>query len=134
METRNTLQANYSGKVILVVDDIKLNYILVKAILKNTGADIVWAENGYKAIDFVNSGQQVDLILMDYNMPGINGSETARMIKKNNRTLPIISQTAQKSGEQFLNIQRDYDDIVFKPLTSDKLISTINKYLPETSC
>lgn len=134
MKTRTIRQADYSGKVILVVDDIKINYILVKAILKHTGADIVWAENGYKAIDFVDSGQQVDLILMDYNMPGINGSETARIIKKKHRTLPIISQTAQKSGEQFLNIQRDYDDIIFKPLTADKLISKINKYLPDTSC
>ncbi len=130
MKTKNLQQADYKGKVILVVDDIKLNYVLVKAILKNTGAEILWAENGYKAIDLVDSKQHLDLILMDYNMPGINGSETARIIRKMNDQLPIISQTAQKSGEQFLNIVRDYDDIIFKPLTPEKLITKIDLHMP----
>ncbi len=131
MKTKEITQAEYTNKVILVVDDIKLNFVLVKAILKNTGAEILWAENGYKAIDVVDSDQHVDLILMDYNMPGINGSETARIIRKKNASLPIISQTAQRSGEQFMNILRDYDDIIFKPLTPDKLISKINLHMPD---
>ena len=131
MKTIGNLRADYSGRVILVVDDIKLNFVLVKAILKNTGADILWAEDGFKAIEIVDSGRQIDLILMDYNMPGINGSETARIIREKNKGLPIISQTAQKSGEQFLNIVRDYDDIIFKPLTPEKLITKINEHMPD---
>ncbi len=78
----NSLSPDYSQKSILVVDDVQINYLLIKAILKNTGATVLWADDGFKAIDLIDSGRKIDFVLMDYNMPGMNGYETTKMIKR----------------------------------------------------
>ncbi len=123
------LYADYSQKVFLVVDDIQINYLLIKALLKQTGATVLWAEDGFKAVDIIDSGRQIDLVLMDYNMPGMNGYETTKLIKRKRKNLPVISQTTYTHGPQFDNIVEAYDDIILKPVTSHNLYDMINIYL-----
>lgn len=123
------LYPDYSKKIILVVDDIQINYLLIKAILKNTGATVLWADDGLKAIDLINSGRKIDFVLMDYNMPGMNGYETTKLIKRKRKNLPVVSQTTYTNGPQFNNIVEAYDDILFKPITSSMLYDMINKYI-----
>lgn len=120
---------DYSKKVILVVDDIQINYLLVKALLKRTGATVLWADDGFKAMDVIDSGRKIDLILMDYNMPGMNGYETTKLIKRKRRDLPVISQTTYTQGPQLDNIKEAYDDILLKPITSDMLLNMMKKYI-----
>ncbi len=57
----------YQNKIILVVDDIKINYLFIKALLKATKATVIWASNGHDAISLIDSGKKVDLIFMDYD-------------------------------------------------------------------
>lgn len=131
MKTQETvnLYTDYSQKVVLVVDDIQINYLLIKALLKRTGATVLWADDGYKAIDLIDSGRKIDLVLMDYNMPGMSGYETAKLIKGKRKELPVISQTTYTHSPQFDNIVEAYDDILLKPITSQMLRDMMNKHL-----
>ena len=120
---------DYSKKIILVVDDIQINYLLIKALLKQTRATVLWAEDGYKAIDLIDSGRKIDLVLMDYNMPGMSGYETTKLIKRKRKSLPVISQTTYTHGPQFDNIVEVYDDILLKPITSGMLLNMMGRYI-----
>ncbi len=128
-KTLTDLYTDLSDKVILVVDDIQINYLLIKALLKRSGATVLWANNGYQGIDIIDSGRKIDFVLMDYNMPGINGYETTKLIKQKRKELPIISQTAYTFGPEYNNIQEAYDDILIKPITSTPLINMIQKHI-----
>ena len=128
-ELKNIILTDLSQKVILVVDDIQINYLLIKALLKQSGATVIWAETGYKALDLLDTGRKVDLVLMDYNMPGINGYETTKFIKSRRFDLPVISQTAYTFGPEYENIKEAYDDILLKPVTHSKLFDMIFKHI-----
>ena len=123
------IYSDYSQKVFLVVDDIQINYLLIKALLKQTGATVLWAEDGFKAVELIDSGRQIDFVLMDYNMSGMNGYETTKLIKRKRKNLPVVSQTTYTHGPQFDNIIEAYDDILLKPVTSRNLYDMINKYI-----
>ncbi|MDO8897209.1 MAG: response regulator, partial [Bacteroidales bacterium] len=56
---------------ILVVDDLKVNFLLIKAMLGKINVNLDWSENGFQAVEHIQNGNKPDLILMDYNMPGM---------------------------------------------------------------
>lgn len=119
----------YQNKIILVVDDIKINYLFIKALLKATKATVIWASNGHDAISLIDSGKRVDLIFMDYDMPGINGYDTTKIIKSKRHDLPIISQTTYTTGVEFENVNSSYDDVLIKPVTNNLLFSMLAKHI-----
>ncbi len=118
-----------TGKVILVVDDVKINYILIRGLLRDSGAEVFWAENGYQAIDFFNSKMQLDLILMDFHMPGLDGYETALKIKQQKHTLPIICQTTGTSELRKEDKRKVFDDVIIKPINREILLKKISQYI-----
>lgn len=80
-------------KSILVVDDDYATYVLITALLEKTGAKMQWAENGLKAVEFVNRNPNIDLILMDLQMPVMDGRQAIKHITKINNEIPIIIQS-----------------------------------------
>ncbi|HJN05249.1 MAG TPA: response regulator [Bacteroidales bacterium] len=125
----NELNTDYSSKSILVVDDVQINYLLVKALLKQTGAKVIWADDGFKAIDIVNSKRKIDLVLMDYNMPGMDGSTTTKIIKRKKKDLPVVLHSTYSNGLKLDNSVGVYNDILVKPVTSLMLLSIMKKYI-----
>lgn len=123
------LRIDYSEKLILVVDDVQINYLLVKALLKQTGAKVIWADDGFKAIDIVNSERKIDLVLMDYNMPGMDGSTTTKIIKSKKKDLPVVLHSNFTNGLKLDNSIEVYNDILVKPVTSLMLLSIMKKYI-----
>lgn len=123
------LRIDYSEKLILVVDDVQINYLLVKALLKQTGAKVIWADDGFKAIDIVNSERKIDLVLMDYNMPGMDGSTTTKIIKSKKKDLPVVLHSNFTNGLKLDNAIEVYNDILVKPVTSLMLLSIMKKYI-----
>lgn len=123
------LRIDYSEKLILVVDDVQINYLLVKALLKQTGAKVIWADDGFKAIDIVNSERKIDLVLMDYNMPGMDGSTTTKIIKSKKKDLPVVLHSNFTNGLKLDNSIEVYNDILVKPVTSQMLLSIMKKYI-----
>ncbi|MGE0079655.1 MAG: response regulator [Bacteroidales bacterium] len=121
---------NWNDKTILIADDIDINYIFLVEALKNTGAQTVRAKNGQEAIDIVKSGKQIDLILMDINMPLLNGFETTTIIKSINKNIPVIAQTAMNMEDaREKSQQAGCDDYILKPIRLKAFLSMLESYL-----
>lgn len=112
---------------ILVVDDIKVNYLLIKAMTGQLHADVLYLSNGIEAIDYIKSGKQVDFVLMDYNMPGMDGIEATRVIKELRPQLPIISMSTFTESPHFDRKSAPYDGYLSKPVDPTLLMKIIEK-------
>jgi two-component system, cell cycle response regulator DivK len=114
-------------KMILIVEDIELNYLYLKEILEPTGAMILRAENGKIAVEYCCLHPNIDLVLMDIMMPVMNGYEATRQIKLRNKTLPIIAQTAYAHSEDKMKaMDAGCDDFIAKPISRDELLKKID--------
>jgi len=90
----------------------------------------LWAINGKMAIKYCNEHPEIDLVLMDINMPEMNGYEATKQIKKIRPVLPIISQTAYAiAGDQKKSIDAGCDDYISKPINRKILIEKIKKLI-----
>ncbi len=88
------------------------------------------ATNGADAIELCRLNPDIDLIMMDIKMPGINGYEATREIRKFNKKVSIIAQTAfGLSGDREKAIEAGCNDYIKKPIVMDKLYSLIRKTL-----
>jgi len=128
------IEFNWEDKTILVVDDTKMNFVVLKTQLRKTKADVLWMENGYEAVQYVKNKNKVDLILMDIRMPVMDGIEASRTIKEINPNIPVIIQTASVMGSAFEEISiSNCDDTIFKPIDAnklmDKMANQFEKYL-----
>lgn len=118
-------------KKILVVDDSETSLMLSKMILKKFSFDIVTATDGREAVDQAIE-ERPDLILLDINMPGMNGFEALTIIRKTEGIshTPVIMVTSR--GEE-QNVQKGYDtgadDFVIKPFSSVELVEKIRELL-----
>ncbi|RDK83255.1 ATP-binding response regulator [Marinirhabdus gelatinilytica] len=117
------------GKKILIVDDNKINRMVTQREVENYGAEATLAPGGEEAIKLFKE-QDFDLILMDINMPGMNGFETTEYIRNINETIPILALTAVER-EKVLEQNRFslMDDIVIKPYKGEQFINTLAKHL-----
>jgi CheY-like chemotaxis protein len=115
-----------NGKRILVVEDQETNWFLIRDILEIYGLETVWADLGQKAIDLIASGQYFDAILMDINLPMMDGHEATRCIRAINPQIPIIAQTAFALKEEIkLCYEAGCIAHITKPFTIYELISSI---------
>jgi len=121
---------DWSDIQILVAEDEQNNFMFIKEALKNTGAKIIWAEDGQKAVEEVHKNPKIDLVLMDIKMPRLNGYEATKQIKEIRSDLPIIAQTAYAmSDEKDLSLQAGCDEYLTKPIRPKKLLKKINQLL-----
>lgn len=114
---------------ILVVEDNKINQVVTKKILEKNNFVCEMVDDGYAAINLLKTNRY-DLILMDINMPIINGFETTKLIRKKGITIPIIALTAfdkQEIIEQALS--SGMNDILVKPFESGKLFQIISNFI-----
>jgi two-component system cell cycle response regulator DivK len=123
-------EIDWSDKTILIADDIHTNFILLEAILKDTRAKLIWAKNGFEAVAKCLDHENIDLVLMDIQMPEKNGIEAARDIKKIRKDLPIVAQTAFTADYDANNIlEAGCSEIINKPIIPDLVIKTLAVYL-----
>ncbi|MDG5800915.1 response regulator [Marinilabiliaceae bacterium ANBcel2] len=125
----NALNQNWEDKQILVVEDVDTNKIFFDAALRRTNAKILWAKDGQEAIDMFKENR-VDLVLMDLQLPVMDGYTATKEIKKIDPKIPVIAQTAHvMSGEREKCIEAGCDDYLAKPIRLQVLIDTLSKYL-----
>lgn len=125
----NQKELNWSSKIILVAEDVESNFLFLEEVIRKTGAEVLWAKNGQDAIDMFNANK-IDLILMDIQMPKMNGFEATRVIKKINPNIPIISQTAYAMSEdRAKSLDAGCDDYISKPIPSQKLLDLLSVYM-----
>ena len=116
---------------ILVVDDIRSIRVTLGGILEDKGHNVVMVENGYQAIEAVKK-TLFDVIFIDIKMPGINGVQTFREIKRIDRKAVVIMMTAY-SVEDLLKeaLEEGAYATVYKPFDVDKIIAVIEEVLHE---
>jgi signal transduction histidine kinase/CheY-like chemotaxis protein/HPt (histidine-containing phosphotransfer) domain-containing protein len=122
-----------SGERLLLVEDNLVNQKVVLAILRKKGYQIDVANHGREALNKLNAPDAVyHLILMDVQMPVLDGLETTRSIRRNPRweNIPIIAMTAHAmNGDRERCLQVGMDAYISKPVQPAHLISTIEKHL-----
>jgi PAS domain S-box-containing protein len=127
-----------SGRVLLV-DDSETNRIVIETMLRHTNIVLTLARNGLEAVNIITQGAAVDLILMDVQMPVMNGQEATRKIRLwetegNHPRLPIIALTADAYAEDRQHcLEAGMDDFMTKPVYIDTLMETLARWLPAVS-
>ena len=120
----------WHDKLVLIAEDVESNFQFLEAVLRKTGCKLIWAKDGAEAVEVCKNNPTIDLILMDIQMPVMNGYEAMRKIKCFRKELPIISQTAYAMlGERELSFEAGCDDYLSKPIRTGELLSTLSKYL-----
>ncbi|SFR56063.1 response regulator [Thiomicrospira sp. ALE5] len=130
------LVPNLSTKKILLVEDNLLNQQIALELLKPTLIDVTLAENGEQAVNFVcHAGLKFDLVLMDVQMPIMNGIEATKQIRGQfaKAELPIIAMTAHVMSEEVAAFAEvGMNDHLAKPILPDVLYALLASYLAET--
>lgn len=120
----------FDTKTILVVEDDNSSYDYLNVILEMQGATVLRAVNGEKAIIYCTEDSTIDLVLMDINMPVMDGFVATKAIKKIKPNLPIIAQTAYAiSGDKEMALEAGCDDYISKPISKEKLKKILEKFL-----
>ena len=127
---------DFSGKRILVAEDIDLNREIARELLLQTGAEVELAENGQVCIEMLSRAPagHYDLILMDLRMPIMDGFEATRRIRRmedpKKASIPIVALSANVyEKDRSEAAAAGIDDFEDKPIFLDKLLATMNKYL-----
>lgn len=116
---------------ILLVEDTAANRLVVEGLLDMSDIPVTSVESGTAALKIIEQ-QLFDLILMDIQMPGINGCETTKLIRQNThyKTVPIIAMTAHAlSGDRKHFLDNGMDDYLAKPFYPAQLEQILNKWL-----
>jgi PAS domain S-box-containing protein len=128
-EIEEQTEYTFPNYEILVVEDDPFNAEYIREILSGTGLNVIIAENSNATMQLMASHSPV-LVLMDIRLPGMDGYELTRILKKNNPELIIIAQTAYAAQEDRQKaLDAGCSDYISKPLKGNLLLSIINKHL-----
>ena len=94
MAADNKYGFDFTGRKVLVVEDNVISFKLMLAVLTQVNVEVVHASNGRDAIAMCNGDNPFDLVLMDMQMPEVNGLDATRRIKEMHPDLPVIATTA----------------------------------------
>ena len=126
---------SFAGKTALLVDDVEINREIIMAMLEDTQLIIECAGNGIEALEMFSSAtHKYDIIMMDINMPEMDGVEATRRIRAlgtpEGERVPIIAVTANIRPEEVEKyFEAGMNDHIGKPVDFDKLLSSLNKFL-----
>lgn len=124
--------ADFAGKVVLVVDDDMRNVFALSKALRARGLSVVMAQDGHKALAQLEARADINLVLMDIMMPGMDGYETIRRIRAQPQWLrvPIIAVTAKAmKGDREKCIEAGANDYCSKPIDMEQLLSLMHVWV-----
>lgn len=134
MSKKEEIEYNFSGKRLLVVEDNKTNQLIAVSILESAGFEIELAENGEIAVDMVKNSEQgyYDAVLMDIQMPVMNGYEAAKAIRgfddKRKANIPIVAVTANAFEEdRKIALEAGMNGHLAKPYDIPEMLSLLDK-------
>jgi len=124
---------------VLIVDDAPTNRLVSQTMLGRLGVDTLTAENGQQAVDQVMAGVMIDLVLMDVEMPVLNGLRATQIIRQweldmHQPRLPIVALTASAyEADRQEALAAGMDDFIAKPVHMEQLQHVLARWLPATS-
>jgi CheY-like chemotaxis protein len=133
LETVRSRDRAFAGRRILLVDDDIRNVFALSSALEHKGAQVEIARNGLEALEKLEQVPDIDLVLMDVMMPGMDGLEATRRMRADSRfeKLPVIAITAKAmKDDQEQCIQAGATDYLAKPIVLDRLLSLLRVWLP----
>jgi len=123
----------FEGRKILLVDDDVRNIFALTSALEHKGVVVEIGRNGFEAISKLEEVSDIDLVLMDVMMPGMDGLEATRRIRQNPRfkKLPIIAVTAKAmKDDQEQCLEAGANDYLAKPIDLERLYSLLRVWMP----
>lgn len=130
MSNSTPKEYNWQDKTILIVEDDLLSAKFLEALIIDTNANVLIAKSGQEAIDMIKEKEDINLILMDIQLPEVDGHEATKQIKEQSPEIPIIAQTAHAMAEdRRKSLDAGCDDYVTKPINQDLLMEKIEQYL-----
>ena len=120
---------NSKNLKVLIVEDEHYSRILLEMLLQKFTKEILIVNSGLKAIEICHNHPDIDLILMDSNMPELSGYEAVRAIRNFNKHVIIIGHSAYQSiEERKMMTEGGCNDYLSKPIQPDLLNDMINRY------
>jgi CheY-like chemotaxis protein len=114
---------------ILIADDDKTSEILIEQVVNDFSKKLFKTKTGLEAIDVCRNNPDIDLILMDIQMPQMGGYEATRQIRLFNKEVIIIAQTAYGlTGDSKKAMEAGCNDYISKPLHKVELLALVHKY------
>jgi CheY-like chemotaxis protein len=128
---RNPKKTNeFNGCHILLAEDVEINREILMAYMEGTGAEIDCAENGLEAVRMLEENPgEYEMVLMDVQMPKMDGLEATRIIRQSGNTIPIIAMTANVFKEDIEKcLAAGMNDHAGKPLDISVVLEKLRKY------
>lgn len=133
LTTESTPTSHPYKTTILVAEDEFINYLFLDTLLKrniSNPIEILHAQNGMEAIEMCNTNTDIDLVLMDINMPVMNGFDATKTIKSLHPAIPVIAVTAYSTeADKELAFSYGFDEFLSKPIRKPELVALLQKHL-----
>ncbi|MBN2829421.1 MAG: response regulator, partial [Candidatus Cloacimonetes bacterium] len=121
---------NWESKKILITEDNEDVRFYIESLLKPTGIRIVFAETGQEAIDYCKANNDLDLVLMDIDLPQVDGRQAFTQIHEMHPDLPVIAETAYAMvGDEEQLLKHGFFDYLAKPFSRQRLFASMSKFL-----
>jgi len=121
---------DWSYKKCLLVDDNKDVLIYLNRILIDTGVSVITARSGFEAIELIKAISDIDVVLLDMQMPEMNGIEATKEIRKIRKNIPIIAQTAFIfEDDKDIILEAGCDACLIKPIKKEHLLSVMSGFV-----
>ncbi len=125
-----SIQAEWSGKICLLVDDNKDVLLYLNRVLSDTGIKTLTARSGIEALEIIRNTPVIDVVLLDMQMPEMNGIEATKEIRKIRKDIPIIAQTAFIfEDDKDIILEAGCDACLIKPIRKDHLLTVMSSFL-----
>ncbi len=126
---KNLDNPEVAGLKILIAEDDETSELLISISVREFSREIIKVKTGNEAVEICRNNPDIDLIMMDIQMPGMNGYEATHQIRQFNKVVVIIAQTAfGLSGDREKAIEAGCNDYISKPVSKDEIVSLIHKY------
>ena len=117
-------------KTILVAEDDYSNFLYIEKLLIKTHAKILHATTGIQAVKLAHKNPDLNFIMLDIKMPGMNGIDALKKIRQQFSRTPIVAQTAYALADELIRLREvGFDDYITKPIKPDDFYALLNKYL-----
>jgi len=121
---------DWSSRKCLLVDDNKDVLIYLNRILTDTGVSILTARSGFEAIEIIKANPDIDVVLLDMQMPEMNGIEATKEIRKIRKDIPIIAQTAFIfEDDKDIILEAGCDACLIKPIRREHLLTVMSSFV-----
>jgi CheY-like chemotaxis protein/anti-sigma regulatory factor (Ser/Thr protein kinase) len=121
---------NLDKLTILVAEDDEINYLYIKEVFRDSGAEILHAVNGKEAVEICKNNNNIGMLLIDIKMPVMNGYEAIKQIRALRPLLPIIAQTAFALSDDMLKaFNAGSNDYISKPFKKEQLLAMVIKHM-----